>query len=224
MRRGAIKRKATAVGLGLLAFALAGAVSGPAPATTGGHFTTGAEHVLWQDTAHVPFVFTVSGAEVRCSKGRYEGTTVSTTAESVTLVPTYEQCEEWFVGEQRGVVAVTRNGCVFQLTIGQKALADNTAHLLCPIGQRMEFHLPNQTLALPPQTFTGVAFKAGTGFPASTLTIEFTATGLTAHCEGGLFCAWGGTESFGGLDGSLTVRGFDTFGEPVGIKATGSEG
>src|SRR6187549_143162 len=219
-----MKTRLKATGLLLTAFALAVAFSAPSTATTGGHFTTGTAHTTWRGTVHTMNVFTFFGQEVGCSKAKYEGTTSATTTESVTLVPDYEHCEFGLDGEYEGVVGVTENGCYFVLTIGKKALADNTAHLVCPAGKQMEFHLVNQGMAIPPQTFQGVSFTATSESGVSVLTVAFTATGMTTHCELGIHCAYFGTQWPGGLDGSLTLRGFDTSEKAVGIQATGTEG
>jgi len=205
------------------ALVVAFAFSGPSTATTGGHFTTGTAHTTWRGTVHTMNVFTFFGQEVGCSEATYEGTTAFTTTESVSIVPNYEKCEFGLNGEYEGVVGVTTNECFFQLTIGKQAEADNTAHLVCPPGKQMEFHLINQRMAIPPQTFEGVAFTPTSEFGTNALTIDFTATGMTVHCEAGIYCAVSGTQWLGGLDGSLTMRGLDTAGEPVAIQATGSE-
>lgn len=213
-----------ALGLAIAAFALGGVFTAPGAATTGGHFTTGAAHTTWRGTVHTKNVFTFFEQEVACSKAQFEGTTGVTTTESVTLVPDYDECEFGLHGEYQGAVSVTENGCYFVFTIGKKALADNTAHLACPAGKQMEFHLVNQGMAIPPQTFEGVSFTATTEFGVSALTVGFTASGLTVHCEKGINCAFSVTKWIGGLDGSLTLRGLGTAGEPVGIQATGTEG
>jgi hypothetical protein len=220
-----MKPRLKAAGLGLAAFALAAAfASASAPATTGGHFTTGAQHTSWHGTVDTMNVFTFAGQEVGCSIAKFEGTTSATTTASFGLLPIYEKCEFGLNGEYEGEVGVTTNGCGFEFTIGQKAKADNTAHLVCPVGTKMEFHLVNETFAIPPQTFSGVSFTPTVTFGASALTLDFTATGMTMHCEGGIYCAFAGTKWIGGLDGSLTVRGASTAEAPVGIQATGTEG
>jgi hypothetical protein len=194
-----------------------------APATTGGHFTTGAQHTQWKAVAHTPNVFTFASWTMTCSTATYEATTATATSEALTLFPVYAGCQ-WETPEQViGVALIRVNGCHFQFTIGKKAQADNTGHLICPAGKSIEFEVPNARLHLPPQTFSGVSYKATTEFGVGALTIDFTASAMTGHCEAGFFCV--STTNWGaGLDGSLTMQGSDTIGNPVDIKATGTEG
>ena len=218
-----MNRKLMAVGLVLSALLVAtGLTSAGAPATTGGHFTTGAQHTEWKAVVHTPNVFTFAAWTMTCSKATYEATTATTTSEALTLFPTYEACQWEVPGQVMGGVSIRTNGCHFRFTIGEKAEADNTGHLICPLGKSIEFEVPNARLHLPPQTFSGVSYKATTEFGAGALTIEFTTPGMTGHCEAGFFCA--GTTNWGAaLDGSLTMQGFDTFGSRVDLKATGTE-
>ncbi|HYP56546.1 MAG TPA: hypothetical protein VEQ41_09655 [Solirubrobacterales bacterium] len=216
--------KLKAIGLAVAAFALGAVFTAPGSATTGGHFTSGDSHTSWIGTVHTPNVFTWAGGQkVVCSKVTYLGTTTAMTTESLKLTPNYELCELWWSGENEGPVKVANNECFFQLTIGKKAGAHNTAHLNCPAGKQMEIQIPIQIMKIPPQTIQGVAFTATTESGVGALTVAFT-TNLTTHCETGLACAWAtSTDWFGSFHGSLTLRGLGTGNEPVGIQATGSE-
>jgi hypothetical protein len=199
-------------------------VTAGAPATTGGHFTAGAAHTALQGAAEDANAITFLSWGVGCKEAKYLATTSAQTTESLTVTPEYENCQERFEGEEEHGIEVITNGCQFLFTIGKKAEADNTAHLTCPPGKMIEFHLINADLRLPPQTFSGISYKATTEFGANALTVTFTATGLAAYCEAGIYCAFFGTNWLAQMTGSMKMRGTTTEGTPVGITATGSEG
>lgn len=204
------------------AFALANAFAVPSTATTGGHFTSGTQHTEWQGIAEGSNAITFLSWGAGCKEAKYLATTTAQTTESLTVVPEYGNCREMFQGEEgETAISPTENGCHFLFTIGSKAEADNTAHLTCPPGKAMEFHLINANLLVPPQTFSGVSYKATTESGTNALTVTFTASGLVAYCEAGIYCAVGGTNWFAQLSGSMKMRGTNTEGTPVAIQATG---
>jgi hypothetical protein len=218
--------KLKALGLVGAAFAVGVAFAAPStPATTGGHFTTGAQHTTWLGVAEDVNVIAFPHWGVGCEEVEYVATTTFQTTESLTVTPRYVKCRERLGEEEsKTEIAINTNECNFLFTIGKKAEADNTGHLVCPPGKRIEVFLVNATIMLPPQTFSGISYKATAELGVNTLTMTFTASGLVANCEGGIYCLAGGTNWTAQLAGSLKMRGSGTDGLPVGIRATGSEG
>lgn len=221
--------KLKALGLGLLAMLVTSAFAVMnATAETGGHFVAEQAHTILSGSetrnVHQVKLAIEGGTPLECTKVTYSGTTSSTTVESVTITPHYTECITEGGGTPHNIT-VTMNGCNYTFTIGKNSLADNTVHVICPVGKVIEVHHPNCTITIPAQTPAGgIAYKTDTTAGGKhSITPEITVSNITAHYHGGI-CIFLGTTHTGTMTGSATLSGTTTEGVPVGITATGSQG
>lgn len=219
--------KLKALGLGLLAaMAMSAVAVMNAGAETGGHFVSSASHtnLIGEEsgTNHRVKFASDGGTPIECTKATYTGTMSGSTATEVSIKPHYTECrtEDAPVNEHK--VVVHMNGCEYNFTVGQNPEGHNTVHLVCPTGvSGATITHPNCTMRMPAQTpADGVAYTSDTSGPAHAITADVTATGITAHYEGGI-CVFLGTKHTATMTGSVTLRGEDTNGNPASITATG---
>lgn len=224
--------KLKALGVGLLAaMAISGFTVMNASATTGGHFTSDVDHAIIKGFEGPGAVhkleFSIAGlTPIVCEEAAYHGTVPLgvTTVEHVTVTPTYGKCLT--TGGTPGEVNVTPNGCEYTFKIGKKATTHNTVSVVCPAGKVIEVHHPSCTITVPAQNLNGVVYhtvvEKVNGVNKHAITLASTVGGITSHFHGGI-CNLLGTTHVGELNGSATVKGFDTAGNQVNITATGSE-
>lgn len=215
------KRSALAVVIATMA--INAVVAASAGATTGGHFTSEVAHTTLSGSASgghaTEFAFD-GGTPIICSSGSYSGTANEVTVTELGVTPAYSSCKT--EGGEVNNVTIHSNSCSFTLRIGKKAVEDNTMQLSCP-EKSLEITHPNCTIKIPSQAFgSGAAYTATTESGKAALTVDLTATSITAHYEGGL-CVLLETSHTATLSGSFVLSGRDTAGGAVGIEATGSE-
>jgi len=147
-----------ALGLGLLAaVAISAGLAASAGANGEGHFVT--------DLAHTDIEGFVSGDhklhfslhgmedEVGCNTHYYTATPTTATTTSITVTPHYEEC----VTTSNGIATpIEANGCTYTFTVakGTTDKTEQTAHLLCPAGQKIEILHLNCTIDIHPQTIS----------------------------------------------------------------------
>lgn len=226
--------KLKALGLGLLAaMAISAFAVMNASAKDGGHFVSENEHTIltgtesWPLTTHVTELAVEGLKGIVCTTPSYSGTVQTDktkTVTSITITPVYEGCET--TGDPKGSVTVTMNGCdyTFTVTSDDSQKTDSTVHVLCPPGKVIEIHHPSCTITVPPQTPAGgVSYSRETVNGKHAITLNSTVSGINLQFHGGI-CNLLGTTHPGTLNGSVTVSGKDTPGNPVGITATGTGG
>jgi len=220
-------RKTTIFSLSLAAALASISVIGlSATAQTGGHFTTEVANTYWvgsEEGTHRT-EFNASGEFIFCEVAGYEGFTQGAgTFTEVKFSPLYDKC---ITTANEGAVTITENECTYVFTIGAKAHQDNTVHLSCPTGKKLEMHTPNCKLSFPPQTPQGgVAYTAVTANGKNALTVDVTISGIKYERHSGLCVFLGTNGTDGELKGSVTVAGFNlSDGKPASIAATGSGG
>lgn len=221
------------LGFGFLAAVAISALTGSStPANTGGHFTFGAAHTTLEGEQTNTHLFNAGAALVFCKTAKFKGTTTETTTTEITIAPAYDQCT-W----ADNPVKVLMNDCQYVFTIGKKAGTDNTFHLVCPEGSKMELevHGKGSEIVLCEVTVAqqtpnnGVVFETGGSGSTHSFTIDITLKVIVWEQHG--WCETltpSGTGPFSGLkgaeyEGKVTLKGFNTAGEQVAITATGSE-
>jgi hypothetical protein len=222
--------KLKALGLGLIATMALGAVAVMnASANGAGHFvSTGNTHVLVRGAENIGTLHRLElrshGLEggIVCEEAIYPDYTSSAETEtSIVVKPTYNTCHTTDDAVPYDDLTVTMNGCSYRFTVasGTTDATEQTVHLECPVGAKIEVHHPNCTITIPEQTInTGVTYKTITEGGIHAITLESSAEFSTEY-HGGI-CIFTGTNHTGTLVGSATVRGFNTAGVQVPITAT----
>jgi hypothetical protein len=219
--------KLKALGLSLIAVMAVSAVAVMNASANGeGHFvSTGNTHTLIEGhvgqagSAHTLHL-TMHGfsGEIGCTTQTHTATTTTETVSSITVTPTYTGCTTTSNGEK---VEVTVNGCTYTFTVAKSTVdtTEQTAHLLCPAGQRIEVHHPNCTVTINPQTTTtGLTYTtklSATNKHEITMDVNIQFD-IERHGVCGIF----GTSGKGTLKGSVTVTGKNTNNEQVHVTAT----
>ena len=205
----------------LAALAVNALLVGNAFGTASGHFTSSSSHAIVKGYEKGPshkLEFSVSSVSTKivCNSTSYSGTLASATATQFALAPSLSACE----ATSGGAVTVTTGGCEFLLTSGPNTGGDNTVHLTCPAGQRIEIHASNCTMRIQPQTpGGGVTYATVTENGKHSLTVGATLS-VSTQFEGGV-CIFLGTNQTGALEGAATLIGTDTEGNPLDLTATG---
>jgi hypothetical protein len=198
----------------LVAFSVASAA-----ADTGGHFTSEVSSTKITGTesgTHI-LAFAKEGEEnkISCLTGHYHGHVNGTTAEDITVTPTYSTCT---TASSESHFEVHENGCHYVFTIGDTG-SHHTVHIVCPIAPMRITH-PNCTMSIPSQTLVGVTYGTIVENAKHAITLEATVQDVTTHYEGGI-CVFLGTTHQSEISGGGTVQGFDSnTGNQVSITAT----
>ena len=219
--------KFKALGLGLLAALAVSAVGVMnASANGNGHFvTTGNSHTFITGFAapgtphNLHLVNHGLEGEVGCATQSYPSHTISSeTFTSITVTPSYAGCTTTSNGQ---AVPVDVNGCTYTFTValGTTNNTEQTAHLICPAGKKIEITHPNCTVSVHPQTInTGLTYTTeGSGNTHGItmhVNIQFT---QTRH---GLCQFIAPTNGNGTLKGSVTVTAENTSQEHVPLTVT----
>lgn len=215
-----MNEKLKVAGFVLLAAMATGAVAAMnASATVSGHFThdalgghavvkgaEGGEHkVKWE----------VDGKSFECNVGAHEGTLSASTVTTVSVTPSYANCQT--PGEAPNSILIDTNGCHFVYHSTSSGHA--TFSVECPSGDMVITH-PGCKVEVPSQTVSGVAYGTATSNPGNKheLTLSTTLT-LTTQYEGGI-CVFLGTGHQLSMTGSATLAAFSTSGEQVNLTAT----
>jgi hypothetical protein len=124
------------------------------------------------------------------------------------------------------------NGCAYIFTIrkGEPQTKDNTVHLECPEGKLIETIVDDPfgpcNITIKAQTPAGgIVYEAGGAGQTHYITGNITVSGIHVVYDGGFVAcgvAKGKTTETSTLTGKITIKGFNTEGEQVGITATGS--
>lgn len=221
--------KLKTLGLALVA-ALAVGVVGVmgATASTGGHFISEKSHTIIkaeQVSSHVLFDHEL-GIGITCKKASFEGTSNAETTTALTITPHYTECS----GGGDSSVDVTMNGCAYIFTVNTSpATSDNTTHVECPEGKVIEVHVDPPlvgtcTITIKAQTPKGgLTYETGESSGKHDIFSNITVSEIHAvKHESGFGCfGESGTSQTATLNGTATVKGFETDGTtPVGITAT----
>jgi hypothetical protein len=193
-----------------------------AGATAGGHFASEVAHTTIVGTEASGHRLHLKGdfgeGQIGCNQASYSGTTTNTTETAVSITPTYAECST----TGSSAVTVTPNGCTYTFTVaaGTTSSTEQTAHVVCPAGKTIEIHHPNCTITVAGgQTVANAAtYTPVTENGKHAITMDVSAK-FNSQYHGGI-CIFLGTAHTGELNGSVTVRGTDTAGNPVGITAT----
>ncbi len=195
-----------------------------ASATVQGHFTNDAPggHALIGGVEggshrHHLTLHGFSG-ETGCEGASYFGTITAATQTSLTLAPSYVDC--YTTGDPSVTVPITVNGCTYTFTFtgGNQATTEQTMHIVCPAGQKIEIHHPNCTTTIHPQTIaTGLTYTTITDATKHAITLD---TNIQFNIERHNLCGIFGTSGKGTLKGSNTLLGTNTAGERINITTT----
>ena len=220
--------KLKALGLGLIAAMAFSAVAVMnASATVQGHFVSdvATTHVIGTESGTHRHDLSLHGfnGETGCDVTTYTGTTHATTVTSLTITPKYEKCYTtpgpW---SPENNLPITLNGCTYTFTVtgGNQATTEQTMHIVCPAGQKIEIHHPNCTTTVLPQTISSVTYtrKINPTNGKHEITLD---TNVQFNIERHGLCGIFGTSGKGTLKGSATVVGLDgTNGPQIGITST----
>ncbi len=224
-----MSRTLKASALGFLAMIAVGAIAViNASATPGGHFVSEQAHTdivglegPGDHRIHLEDLALLT-KQIGCNNVSYLGTISAATVESVTITPSYTACYTTGAGTP-GDVTVTTNGCTYTFKVAAKTIdtTNQTAHLICPTGKKIEIHHPACTYDIHPQTISKeLTYKTATD--AATGKHEIT-VGLVIDLEAtrhGMCQLSLPTNGHVVLDGSATVRGAQTAGGQISITAT----
>lgn len=222
---------------GLITIVATGAIAAVnASANVSGHFThdaTGGHATIvgtetsqlahWLRFQRTSPTGTDNGLTFYCTSASYHGTLTSSTSTSLALVPNTGGCAT-FGDPAHGSVAMTTNGCsyVFSSHAGA-SMAPPVFHATfafsCPAGKAIEIHHPNCGTKIPPQSLRGATYGTTVEGGKHSLTVVMTVTHITVHYHSGT-CVFLGTNQLFDLQGSFTVKAFNTAGEQVGLTAT----
>ena len=230
--------KLKALGLGLLAAMAVSAIAVVnASATAGGHFvSTGNTHAHILGFAgpgsphNLHLVNHGLAGEIGCKTQSYTATTTTETTTSITVTPSYAECETTVNGP---AVTVTMNGCTYTFTVAPITTPENhsnpptstnqveqTAHLLCPPEKTIEIHHPNCTIEVHAQTINGgltyTTVTTAQGIHEVTMDVNV----VFVQTRHGLCQFIAPTTGNGTLKGSVTVKGFNTEGKQIPVTAT----
>lgn len=213
--------KLKALGLGLLALLATSAFSVMnASATISGHFThdaaDGHATIIGTETKpnHQLLLSIDGGNTIECTQASYHGTVTSNTVQELTITPSYGECITTG-GETPHNVTVTMNGCDY--VFYSPGSGHGTVTVNCPTGKAIEIHHPNCTVTVGTQhALTGglVYHTDGKG-----LTATVTVGNIAAQYHGGI-CIFLGTNHTGTMNGNVTIKGQDTLGNEVTVRAT----
>ena len=219
--------KALCLGLlSVLAVTAFGVMS--AVAEDGGHFESEVAHTTIKGTeTPATGVHTLhfrrqgTAEEIGCTEASYTGTTTNATETGITVTPSWSKCYTTPNGTE---FEVHENGCHFIFTIGKSTKIDHTVHLKCPIGKKIEITHPNCNITVGEQTLggeagNGVVYKTVTEEGKHAITLEVTVKNIVSTYHEKI-CIFLGTNQISEMNGSVTVRGFDTDNKPVHITAT----
>ena len=215
--------KLKALSLGLMALlATAGFAVVNASATVSGHFThdnvTNNATIIGTENGTHDLEFREEGSSpedpgITCTHAHYHGEVTAKTVQTVTVKPTYTQCQTTKAATHN--VTVHTNGCGFTLH-SRTPPGDATVEVECPTGKSIVITHPNCEITVPAQKpsathLTGGLFYHTTqeGNPLKhTLTATVTVKKITGQFHGGL-CVFLGTSHLFEMNGSLTVEGKD---------------
>jgi len=213
----------------LIVLAMSATGGGGASATSGGHFTSEANHTEISGTESTGFIegirhtiqFFAMGSVVKCHSASYTGTLPAKTVTEITLTPEYFNCT---MNEETDPTpsSITMNGCDYLFTIRSNNVDSefSTVHLKCPAGKEIEIHTTNCTLKIPGQTTEGAAYNKITVAGKHAITLIVNTDKLTYSRHG--FCSILGTHTKDAIiKGSLTLHSHSGL-EIVGLTATGS--
>jgi hypothetical protein len=230
--------KLKALGLSLVAaMAVSAFAVMSASANEKGHFVSDVAHTVLKGTegpggAHRLHLTNHKGeGPLGCDEASYTATTTTATVTSLTVSPSYAKCYTtpgapgW---TPENDIPVTVNGCTYTFTVAEKTVntTEQTVHLLCPAGKKIEVHHPNCTVDIHPQTIVPEANKPTVTYTdienpitkKREITLDANVTfSITRH---GLCQFVLPTNDFGKLIGSATFSGFDTENKQVNITAT----
>lgn len=202
--------KAT-LGLGLLA-ALAMSAIGVmgASAEKSGHFTSDSPSGKTKlDISEVTgtghqVVLSAVGSTVECHHATYTAHFTGSTTQEITVTPEYTNCTTG----SGGSATVTMNGCHYQFT--SRSSGHATVHFKCPVGAKAQVHTGAGTLTFGEQTpSNGVVYTTTTENGKHALTVDITATGITAECHGLCQFVSPTTIHNATMNGAVTVNGTD---------------
>jgi hypothetical protein len=226
--------KLKVLGLGVLAImAMSAFAAISASAKVAGHFTHEgtANHVIVKGeesfhTSHfLQFQHTNSegkadGKPIECTEAKYEGTAATKTVTVIQMTAAYSGCrtQEGAAGE----VSVTMNGCSYTFFSG--GTKHGTVAVDCPVGSAIEVHHPNCTITIGAQTPTTNGLTNGVSYTTTVegkhaLTANVTVGNIAGQYHGGI-CIFLGTPQNFDMNGSVTIKGFNTDGTQAGITHT----
>jgi hypothetical protein len=206
----------------VVALILAATLCLNASAETGGHFTTEAERTFWVGVEWEGdrTEFVADGQFIFCNEVTYDGITegAGKTFTELNMTPYYSKC---IMTSDESAATVTDNGCKYIFTIGKEASADNTVHLSCPAGKKLELKTQTCTLSFAPQTVNGVAYTTITEFQKDALTVDVTVKAIEYQRHSGICIFLGTNGTQGEMNGSVMVIGHNRVdSKPAGVKAT----
>lgn len=221
--------KLKALGLGLVAAMAMGALAVVnASATVGGHFESEVEHTIIKGVEngfpHDLEFQGPSGEPLTCTIAEYNGTIVPKTVQTVQVSAFYDECSTG--GEPPHEAVVHMNECTYTISSYNAATTKHgTVAIDCPTGKNIVITHQGCEITVPAQkpgegTITGgVTFATEGSGKTHSLTMNVTLHEITAFYHNGL-CLFLGTNKKFSMNGAVTVKGFNTANEQVGITHT----
>lgn len=151
--------------------------------------------------------FTTGGQSVECSIAKFSGTQTGTSANELTITPTYETCT--YAGK---TTHVTMNGCDYLFTGATTADGKHgIVHVKCPVGKVIEVHITDFpsagltcTLTIAAQTPAG-GYTANNAAVGKDVEVNATASGIKITPHGSGNCLFLVTGVYTGLS---TLQGY----------------
>jgi hypothetical protein len=191
-----------------LSLVLAGALSASSASAADFHSESTADTVLKGSQVGSDKFVVNAGSEV-CNEVSYEGIQTGATATTVKVIPKFSECTAFgFIHSTYDI-----NGCFYEFS-GD----DSTMKIVCPEGQTIVKTAFNCWVTIGSQTLSG-ATSSNTGAGTSRdidITLNVTGIHYVQHSKSFPGCS-SGTRTDGKYIGSITLQGFSTVGEQVGI-------
>ena len=212
-----LKLKALCLGV-IAATTLSATVAVNASATAGGHLVSELTHTAIEgfEFANHQTHFAVHGlnGSIGCRQDIYSSTSATKTITAVTIKPEYSECFTTADEEQK--VTIDESGCTYEFTVALNTTAntEQTMHLLCPTGKKIEITHSNCTIAIHPQTVnTGFTYTPNTNPESGKHQITLDVKVQLNHTLHGLCQFVAPTNGTGTVTGSVTVSGW----QPEGV-------
>jgi hypothetical protein len=216
--------KLKAFGLSVLAAMAVSAITVMNAAANGeGHFVSevNSTHLTGFESLNHRIHSTNHGlsGESGCNTTSYTATATAATFNSLTVTPSYANC---LTTSTNTNIPVHVNGCTYTFTVakGTTNNTEQTVHLLCPAGKKIETTHPSCTVSTHPQTLnTGLTYTHITENGKNAITLDLNLQfATTRHGACQLIAPTNGQQT---LKGSLTLKGFNgPVGPQVSITAT----
>jgi hypothetical protein len=216
-------RKFKALGLALVAVFAMSAIAAASAQAVDHTFKSGTSPTNFTGVAESEHVFTIDGGSVStvCETILFEGTEVGAERDTITVSPTYDDCESAPFGEAK----VTENHCAYEFDSDTTKHGGEVEHAPVKIecqNSKIEIEVPSVGITVSvgaQENLHGVRYDniVDPSTEKEAVTVDATVEGIAWTCAPAFLCGLGGVPSSGTdgtYDGEAIVTGFVDNGEP----------